>query len=206
MKQAVVLFGLAVFTASVHAQQVPAKPYIARGQTIAKQVCFACHGEDGNSQSPTNPKIAGQISEYFYRQLASYKANSERKNVIMLGMAASLSDADMLNVAAYYAGQKPIGEAAKDKDALALGRDIYHGGNTSKSLAACAACHGPRGSGMPAQYPRLAGQFAEYTELQLKAFRSGERANDTNKMMRSIAVKMTDEEIHAVADYIAGLH
>ena len=206
MKTAVALLALVVFAASAQAQQAAAKPDLAKGQAIAKQVCFACHGEDGNSTSPTNPKIAAQITEYFYKQLANYKANSERKNVIMLGMAAGLSDADMLNVAAYYAGQKPKSEVANGKNALALGRDIYLGGNTSKSLAACAACHGPQGSGMPAQYPRLAGQFAEYTELQMKAFRSGERANDANKMMRSIAAKMTDEEIRAVADYIAGLH
>ena len=107
--------------------------------------------------------------------------------------------------AAYYSGQKSTGGVSTSKETLALGRDIYRGGNASKGLAACAACHGLNGGGIPAQYPRLAGQFAEYTEIQLKAFRTGERANDANKMMRIIAAKMSDDEIHAVADYIAGL-
>jgi len=205
MKNVVVLFGLVVFAASAQAQQPQAKPDIAKGQTIAKQVCFTCHGEDGNSTSPANPKIAGQISEYHYKQLAHFKANSERKSVVMRAMVANLSEADMLNVAAYYFGQKPKGGSGQSKETLALGRDIYRGGNTSKGLAACAACHGPYGAGLPALYPRLAGQFAEYTEAQMKAFRSGERFNDANKMMRAIAAKMTDDEIRAVADYIAGL-
>ena len=107
--------------------------------------------------------------------------------------------------AAYYSGQKSTGGVSTSKETLALGRDIYRGGNAAKGLAACVACHGPNGGGIPAQYPRLAGQFAEYTEAQMKAFRTGERANDANKVMRSIAAKMSDDEIHMVADYIAGL-
>ena len=205
MKNVLMLFGLIVSAASAQAQQVPAKPDIAKGQTIAKQVCFACHGEDGNSTSPANPKIAGQIFEYHQKQLANFKANSERKSAVMFAMAANLSEADMQNVAAYYSGQKSKGGVAKSKETLAPGRDMYRGGNAAKGLAACAACHGSNGGGIPAQYPRLAGQFAEYTEIQLKAFRTGERANDANKMMRIIAAKMSDDEIHAVADYIAGL-
>jgi cytochrome c553 len=205
MKNMFVLFGLVVCAASAQAQPVPAKPDIAKGQTIAKQVCSACHGEDGNSTSPANPKIAGQILEYHQKQLANFKANSERKSVVMLAMVANLSPADIQNVAAYYSGQKSAGGVSTSKETLALGRDIYRGGNAAKGLAACAACHGSNGGGIPAQYPRLAGQFAEYTEIQLKAFRTGERANDANKMMRIIAAKMSDDEIHAVADYIAGL-
>ena len=205
MKNVLMLFGLIVSAASAQAQQVPAKPDIAKGQTIAKQVCFACHGEDGNSTSPANPKIAGQIFEYHQKQLTNFKANSERKSAVMFAMAANLSEADMQNVAAYYSGQKSKGGVGKSKETLAPGRDMYRGGNAAKGLAACAACHGLNGGGIPAQYPRLAGQFSEYTEIQLKAFRTGERANDANKMMRIIAAKMSDDEIHAVADYIAGL-
>ena len=205
MKSALVLFGLIVSAVSAQAQQVPAKPDMAKGQTIAKQVCFACHGEDGNSTSPANPKIAGQILEYHQKQLANFKANSERKSAVMFAMAANLSEADMQNVAAYYSGQKSKGGVGKSKETLAPGQDMYRGGNAAKGLAACAACHGSNGGGIPAQYPRLAGQFVEYTEIQLKAFRTGERANDANKMMRVIAAKMSDDEIHAVADYIAGL-
>ena len=205
MKNALVLFGLVACAASAQAQQVPAKPDIVKGQAIAKQVCSACHGEDGNSTSPANPKIAGQILEYHQKQLANFKANSERKSVVMLAMVANLSPADMQNVAAYYAGQKSKAGVGQSKETLALGRNIYRGGNAPTGLVACAACHGPNGAGIPAQYPRLAGQFAEYTEVQMKAFRTGERANDANKMMRSIAAKMSDDEIRAVADYIAGL-
>lgn len=205
MKYAVLLVGLVVFAASAQAQQARAKPDIAKGETIAKQVCFTCHGEDGNSTSPANPKIAGQVLDYTYKQLVNFKGGSERKSVVMLAMVANLSEADMLNVAAYYSGQKPKGGVGQGKETLAPGRDIYRGGNSSKGLASCAACHGPYGAGVPAQYPRLAGQFAEYTELQLKAFRSAERSNDASKMMRSITARMTDEEMRAVADYIARL-
>jgi cytochrome c553 len=205
MKSVLVLSGLIVSAAVAQAQQIPNKPDIAKGQAVAKQVCSACHGEDGNSTSPANPKIAGQIFEYHQKQLTNFKANAERKSVVMLAMVSSLSPADMQNVAAYYAAQKSKGGASGNKETFALGRDIYRGGNASKGLAACAACHGPTGGGMPAQYPRLAGQFAEYTEAQMKSFRTGERANDANKMMRSIAAKMSDDEIRAVSDYIAGL-
>lgn len=147
MKNALVLFGLVVCAASAHAQQLPAKPDIAKGQAIAKQACSACHGEDGNSASPANPKIAGQILEYHQKQLANFKANSERKSVVMLAMVANLSQADMQNVAAYYSGQKTKGGVSASKETPALGRDIYRGGNASKGLAACAACHGPNGAG-----------------------------------------------------------
>jgi cytochrome c553 len=111
----------------------------------------------------------------------------------------------MQNVAAYYSGQKAKSGVGTSKETPAPGRDMYRGGNAAKGLAACAACHGLNGAGIPAQFPRLAGQFAEYTEAQMKAFRTGERANDANKVMRSIAAKMSDDEIRAVADYIAGL-
>ena len=123
----------------------------------------------------------------------------------MGGMVAGLSVEDMRDVAAYYAAQQVKPGAVKNRDALALGGKIWRGGDTSKGLPACAACHGASGAGLPAQYPRLAGQYAEYTEAQLKAFRSGERRNDANKMMQAVAARMSDPEIRAVADYIAGL-
>ncbi len=187
-----------------------AKVDLTKAQQIATSVCAACHGADGNSTGPANPKIAAQIPEYTAKQLRNFKApdNSpeQRKNAIMAGMVATLSDADMHGLGAYYAGQKLIPEKATgDKDSIALGQRIWRGGDASKGLAACAGCHGPSGSGIPAQYPRLAGQYAVYTEAQLKTFRVGERANDPNRMMRLVAVKMTDAEIKAVSDYIAGL-
>lgn len=177
----------------------------ARGQKIATQVCAACHGADGNAVLAGNPHLAGQHAAYMAKQLNDFKANKERKNAIMLGMVSPLSADDMRDVAAYYASQRPKAGAAKNKDLVALGQKLYRGGNPATGVPACSACHGPNGAGIPAQYPRLSGQIADYTAAQLKAFRTGERQNDPNQMMRMIAARMTDEEIAAVADYIAGL-
>jgi len=189
--------------------QGAAKPDAAKGQAIASQVCVACHMADGNSAQPENPKLAGQFPEYLHKQLGNFKpqgnAKPERENPIMAGMVANLSDADMHNVAAYYAAQTYRPSAAQDKNLAALGQKIYRGGNPKTGVAACAGCHGPGGAGIPKQYPRIAGQFAKYLETQLKAFRSGARANDPNGMMRGVAGRMTDAEIMAVAEYTAGL-
>lgn len=198
----------AVPTASADEAAKP-KADAAKGQTIASTVCVACHGADGNSTGPANPKIAGQHPEYILKQLMNFKAaegkQPERVNGIMNGMVAALSPEDMANVAAYYASQPLKPEAAKSRETIELGQKLYRGGNAEKRLPACAACHGPTGSGIPAQFPRIAGQYAEYTEAQLKAFRVGERGNDPAKMMRVVADKMSDAEIKAVSDYIAGL-
>ena len=191
------------------AQAAAAKPDPAKGQSVASQVCVACHAGDGNSPLPANPKLAGQFPEYLQKQLANFKPaggkKAERDSAVMAGMVANLSDADMRNVAAYYASQKLKPETAKSKELAAQGQKLYRGGNLATGVAACAGCHGPDGAGIPSQYPRLAGQFAEYIETQLKAFRSGARANDANGMMRGIAARMTDPEIKAVAEYVAGL-
>jgi cytochrome c553 len=186
------------------------EPDASKGQGIATRVCAACHGPDGNSPTSANPKLAGQVQEYLQKQLTNFKpasgSKAERENPIMGGMAAPLSADDMRNVAAYFAQQTPKPGAAKSKDSLGLGQKIWRAGDASRGLPACAGCHGATGAGMPAQFPRLAGQYPEYTESQLKAFRSGGRANDANKAMRTIAAKLTDAEIGAVADYAAGLH
>src|SRR5262245_31616200 len=191
------------------AAQDAAKPDAAKGQGIASQVCAACHAADGNSIGAANPKIAGQGYEYLHKQLQNFKAQgnkkAERENPVMAGMVASLSAADMKNLAAYYAGQKLKPAKASDKELAALGQKIYRGGITVSGIPACAGCHGPAGAGIPAQYPRIAGQFAEYVEEQLKAFRAGTRANDPNGMMRGVAVRLNDREIKAVAQYVAGL-
>ena len=203
---------LTLVSASALAAEEKAAPKAdaAAGKTIATQVCAACHGADGNSAIPANPKLAGQHPEYLYKQLVNFKPKdgkpAERVNGVMAGMVAGLSDQDMRNLAAYYAGQKPSGGEAKgSRESIELGQKLWRGGDQSKGLPACAGCHGPAGAGLPAQYPRIAGQHADYTEAQLKSFRVGERANDPAKMMRMIAVKMTDAEIKAVADYAAGL-
>ena len=181
----------------------------SRGQAIATTVCAACHGADGNSQLAVNPKLAGQHPDYLYKQMKNFKAAdgkpAERNNAIMNGMIAAFDDGQMRDLAAYFSAQTQTGDVAKNRETIELGQKLYRSGDLSKGLPACAACHGPAGAGLPAQYPRIGGQFAEYTEVQLKSFRDGVRANDPNKMMRMVALKMTDAEIKAVADYVAGL-
>ena len=181
----------------------------AKAQTIATQVCAACHLPDGNSNAPANPKIAGQFPEYLDKQLRDFKAQggkkAARESAIMAGMVANLSPADMKNLAAYYASQTYSPAAAADKDLAALGQKIWRGGNSASGVPACAGCHGPAGAGLPAQFPRLAGQFAEYTAAQLKLFKEGGRANDPNGVMRGVAARLTDREIRAVSEYAAGL-
>ena len=209
MRGAWVLLSFVMSAAPLAGAEQQAKADSAKGQSIANKVCAACHGSDGNSPTPANPKLAGQIPEYLQKQLGNFRSVSgkkaERENPIMGGMAAGLSAENMRDVAAYFAAQSPKPGAAKHPETLALGRKIWRGGDLAKSVPACAACHGAAGAGLPAQYPRLAGQYPEYIEAQLKAFRAGERRNDANRMMQSIASRMSDPEIRAVADYISGL-
>ncbi|HZR01855.1 MAG TPA: c-type cytochrome [Burkholderiales bacterium] len=176
----------------------------AKGAAIANGVCAACHGADGNSVIPANPVLAGQHPEYIVKQLHNYKSG-ERKNPIMNGIAASLSEEDMRNVAAYFSQQKPRQGSAQDAKLATAGQKLYRGGNSDTGVVACAGCHSPDGAGIPIQYPRLKGQHSEYTVTQLKAFRSGERANDNASMMRNIASRMSDAEMAAVAEYASGL-
>ena len=204
------LLSLLLATGAVQAQdKAAAQPNLAKAKQTAEQVCGACHGTDGNSQIPTNPKLAGQHAEYLNKQLRNFKSEggkpAERANPIMGGMVAALSEEDMKGLATYFAGQQLKPESAKNKASIELGQKLWRAGDIKRGIPACAACHGPAGAGLPAQYPRLSGQFADYTEAQLKAFRAGERANDPAKMMRTIALKMTDPEIKAVADFAAGL-
>ena len=190
-------------------EEAHAKADPAKGKAIAETICVACHGADGNSQLAANPILAGQVEEYIVKQLKNFKPVGDkpaaRNNPIMAGMAATLSDDDMKNVAAWFSSQKQKPAAAKDEKQIALGQKIWRQGDFKKGVPACAGCHGPAGAGLPAQYPRLAGQYPEYTELQLKSFRVEERANDPEKMMRMIAAKLSDVEIKAVAEYAAGL-
>jgi cytochrome c553 len=182
---------------------------LAKAQPIVTQVCVACHAVDGNSAIPANPNLAGQHPEYTYKQLRNFKSQggkpAERSNGVMAGMVANLSDDDMKNLAVYFAAQKPKSQAARDAALAKQGESIYRGGIQAKGVAACASCHAPNGTGMPAQFPRVAGQHAEYTAAQLTAFRADQRANDPAQMMRMIAAKMSDQEIKAVSEYIAGL-
>jgi cytochrome c553 len=173
-----------------------------KGEAIASGVCGACHTADGSRGSPANPILQGQHPEYLAKQLAEFKSGA-RKSAVMQGFAGTLSEDDMRNVAAFYAAKQAKPGFAKDKTLVALGEQIYRGGIAAKKVPACAGCHAPNGAGIPAQYPRLGGQHADYTEAQLNAFRGGARAN--NAQMTGIAAKLSDREIKAVSDYIAGL-
>ena len=166
--------------------------------------CAACHNPDGNSANPQYPKLAGQSADYLLKQLQEYKSGA-RANAIMAGMVAPLSPQDMEDLAAYFSSQQ-IARAAADPALAPVGEAIFRGGDLNSGVPACAACHGATGAGNPAaKFPALAGQHAEYAEIQLKAFRAMERANDAGQMMRGIAVKMTDPQIKAVSSYVQGL-
>lgn len=190
------------------AQALP-KADPAKAQQIVTQVCAACHGADGNSAQSANPVLAGQHADYTVKQLMNFKPQggkpAERPNAVMAGMVANLSAEDMRNLAGFFESSRPRLLAARDPELVRLGQAIYRGGILAKGVAACTSCHGPNGAGVPAQFPRLAGQYSEYSVAQLKTFRSGERANDPNRMMRAVAEKLSDREITAVSEYIAGL-
>lgn len=169
------------------------------------QVCLACHGETGNTVTvPGAAKIGAQNENYLFKQLQDIKSG-EREVPLMAGMLQQFDEQDMADIAAYYAAQEaPQGVA--EASALPLGEDIYRAGNPEIGAAACAACHLPTGEGIAgAGYPRLSGQDPDYTETQLRAFRSGERQNDVSSVMRSISARLNDEEISALASYISGL-
>ena len=179
-----------------------AKPDLAKGEAIVAGVCAACHAADGNSMIPTNPKLSQQHPEYILKQLQEFKSG-KRANPVMMGFSAQLSDEDMRNVAYFVASKPATPGFAKEKETVGLGEKIYRGGIADRQIAACAGCHGPNGAGMPAQYPRLSGQHADYTASQLTQFRDGVRKN--NLQMTQVAAKLNDREIKAVSDYIAGL-
>ena len=179
-----------------------AKADPAKGAAISAGTCVACHTNDGSRGSAANPILQGQHADYLAKQLAEFKSG-KRDNAIMKGMAATLSEADMKNVAAFYAGKQAKPGFAKNKDFAALGEKLYRGGAADRLIPACSGCHSPNGAGIPAQYPRLAGQHADYVETQLVAFRSGVRHN--NPVMTGVAAKLSDREIKAVSDYVAGL-
>lgn len=168
--------------------------------------CFACHGPGGNGAiNPEWPKLAGQHSAYIYAELNEFKT-AQRKNPVMLGQAAALSDPDMRNLAAFFASQKPVPGVAS-KDSVAVAEKLYRAGDASRGLPACAACHGPTGAGnSAAEFPRIGGQNAGYTANQLNNFKGGERgASGKGQMMAAVASKLSDQEIQALASYVSGL-
>jgi len=196
---------LAAFAAGASAADpapAAAKPDLAKGQAKANEVCVSCHTNDGSRGSPANPILQGQHPEYLVKQLIEFKGD-KRPSAVMKGFAQTLTEQDMKNVAAFYATKQAKPGFAKNKELVQLGEKIYRGGLADRQIAACAGCHGPAGSGIPSQFPRLAGQHADYTEAQLVAFRNGSRPN--SPQMTDIAKQMTDRELKAVSDYLAGL-
>ena len=187
---------------SLSALQVFAADEANTAEKTVQTVCAACHGVDGNSAISLNPKLASQLPEYLLKQLTNFK-EGKRANAVMAGMVANLTPDDMKNLANYYSAQKIKLDKAKSNGAGSLGEKIYRGGIAASGVPACASCHGANGAGIPKQFPRLAGQHADYNLAQLRAFRLGERANAP--MMMTIAAKMTDAEMQAVADYMQGL-
>jgi cytochrome c553 len=178
------------------------KPDLVKGEASFTAVCVSCHGAEGNSAIAVNPKLSQQHPEYLVKQLQEFKVG-KRKNPIMQAIASALSEDDMKNISYWAASKKAKTGFAKDKDLVALGERIYRGGVADRQVAACAGCHSPNGAGIPAQYPRLAGQHAEYVAAQLTNFRDGVRLNSLQ--MSQIAAKLNDREIRALADYVAGL-
>ena len=177
-------------------------PDLAKGKA-SFVTCAACHGANGNSAIAAKPSLAQQHPEYLVKQLKEFKAGV-RKNAIMNGMAAPLSEQDMRNIAYWVTTQKMTPGSATNKDTIALGEKIWRGGIANRGVPACAACHSPNGAGIPIRFPRLAGQHAAYVEQQLKDFRDGVRTND--KVMPEVVNGMNDAQIKAVADFVQGLH
>lgn len=213
MKRMLLLAAVAgALSAPVALAQSPAgKPDLAKAQTIVKEVCSACHGTDGNSPTPVNPSIAAQPAEYITLQLAHFQAGL-RVNPVMQGMAAALKPEDMKALGVYFSQQKRKTIAAKDVALVTAGQKLYRGGDPAAGVPACAACHGPSGAGVAKNYPRLAGQYADYTYAQLKSFKAGERGADKDgkdingRIMGMIAAKMSDVQMMAAAEYVSGLH
>jgi cytochrome c553 len=196
---------------AVSAQESGGKPDLAKAKQTVDTVCAACHGADGNSASAINPSLAGQLPQYITLQLMHFKSGI-RSSPVMQGLAATLSAEDMRALGAYFASQKPKGQAAKDPALALAGQKLYRGGNAANGTPACASCHAPSGGGIPARYPRLSGQYADYTFAQLQAFKAGERGMDKDgkdvngKVMTQIAARMSEHDMRAVAEYAAGLH
>ncbi len=208
-----VIAAAAFYAVAASAQEAPRAapaPDLKKAQQTATQVCAACHGADGNSVASANPNLAAQGADYITLQLAHFKAGI-RVNPTMQAMAATLTDADMTALGIYFSQQKLKGEASRDIALVKAGQQLWRGGDAETGVPACAACHSPDGAGIPRNYPRLAGQYADYTYAQLKAFQSGARGADAagkdvnGAIMHTIAMKLTDAQMKALADYAAGL-
>ena len=204
------LWAVAIGLPVIASAQTPAKPDLGKAQQIVSQVCAACHGVDGTSPTSANPSIAGMPADYITAQLAHFKTGI-RPSPIMQGFAAPLSEADMVSLGAFFASHKPRPQGAKDAALARAGQRLWRSGDPANGIPACSACHGPTGAGIAKNFPRIGGQWADYTVAQLKAFRAGERGNDAagkdqnGTIMAGVARGMTDAQMKAVAEYAQGL-
>ena len=179
-----------------------------KGAAVAQGLCSACHAADGNSVIPANPILAGQHSSYIKKQLHYFQvkngeSKAKRENAVMLGIASGLTDEDIDNLSAYYSKQKIKPSYASNLELAKAGELVYKAGDATRGIPSCSSCHGPRGMGIPGQFPRVSGQHATYTASTLEAYKSGARAN--NKQMMAISSRLTDAQISALAEYLAGL-
>ncbi|MFZ6646662.1 c-type cytochrome [Undibacterium sp. TJN25] len=206
----IAILAVSSFAHAAEEPKAPAKADPAKGEALYTNgdatrnitACVSCHGAAGNSTISTNPKLAGQHEAYIAKQLDNFKG-PDRNNPIMTAFAKAMTADDVKNVAAFLSTQKPKAGAAKNKDTVELGKQIYRGGIAEKNVPACAGCHSPNGAGIPAQFPRIAGQHQDYTHAQLVSFSAGTRKNSVQ--MTTIAKRMSDDEMKAVSDYVAGL-
>ena len=197
-------FIIVCFSFVVSAESTLSSSELVGTKKIINNLCIACHAIDGNSVISVNPKLAGQHAAYISKQLNNFKSGL-RENVVMAGMVANLTEEDMINLGNYFSEQDILLSSAQKNGVGSLGENIFRAGIKSKGVAACAGCHGPSGHGIPDKYPRLNAQHSEYTLAQLNAFRLGLRKNDPEAVMRTIAQKLTEQEMQSVADYIQGL-
>jgi|TARA_B110000438_G_C15592896_1_gene554675 cytochrome c553 len=197
-------FIIVCFSFVVSAESTLSSSELVGTKKIINNLCIACHAIDGNSVISVNPKLAGQHAAYISKQLNNFKSGL-RENIVMAGMVANLTEEDMINLGNYFSEQDILLSSAQKNGVGSLGENIFRAGIKSKGVAACAGCHGPSGHGIPDKYPRLNAQHSEYTLAQLNAFRLGLRKNDPEAVMRTIAQKLTEQEMQSVADYIQGL-
>ena len=197
-------FIIVCFSFVVSAESTLSSSELVGTKKIINNLCIACHAIDGNSVVSVNPKLAGQHAAYISKQLNNFKSGL-RENIVMAGMVANLTEEDMINLGNYFSEQDILLSSAQKNGVGSLGENIFRAGIKSKRVAACAGCHGPSGHGIPDKYPRLNAQHSEYTLAQLNAFRLGLRKNDPEAVMRTIAQKLTEQEMQSVADYIQGL-
>ena len=197
-------FIIVCFSFVVSAESTLSSSELVGTKKIINILCIACHAIDGNSVVSVNPRLAGQHAAYISKQLNNFKSGL-RENIVMAGMVANLTEEDMINLGNYFSEQDILLSSAQKNGVGSLGENIFRAGIRSKGVAACAGCHGPSGHGIPDKYPRLNAQHSEYTLAQLNAFRLGLRKNDPEAVMRTIAQKLTEQEMQSVADYIQGL-